>query len=273
MLLAAVLACDTEAVQRNAKLSRTHVLLGQDYLKRKNPQAATQELLKALELDPKNQEAHQLIGVLFFMEGVHSMNFIDRRQCLKGSAATEQRAVANEKFRAAEKHFKETVAIAKQEGKVDSEALNYLANIAIHFKRYKKAVAYTTRAIDNIMYANRHMALGVRGWAHAFAGEYRDAARDLRQALFHQERFCVGRYRLAKVYYEQKQYDKAIEELVRVVDDKSCAFQDPHHLLGLAYTKTRQPEKAKFHFDRCVASNPRSCLSEECRRYAKLVGQ
>lgn len=273
MLLAAVVACDTGSVQRNAKLSNTHFLLGQDYLKRKNPQAAKQELLKALELDPENQEAHQLVGVVFFMEGVHAMNFIERRQCLKGSAASEQREVANETFRDAEKHFHKAVALSGKDGKIESEALNYLANIAIHFKRYKKAVEYTTRALENIMYGNRHMALGVRGWAYALKGDYADAARDLRQALFHQEGFCVGRYRLAKVYYEQKHYDEAIEELVRVVGDKTCMFQDPHHLLGLAYTKTRKPEKAKFHFDRCVASNPRSCLSEECRRYAKLVGQ
>jgi len=260
-------------VRRNAKLSNTHYLIAQDYLKKKNADAAKEELIKAIKYDSSNHEAQHLIGVVFFLEGVHAMNYLDRKQCLTGRAANEQREAANVQFRMAEDYLNKAVKLLEKKKKTESDGLNYLANIALHFSRYDQAVAYATRATNNVIYGNRHMALGTRGWAHFKSGNNNKAARDLRQALFHQPRFCVGRFRLAKVYYARGDHQKVVAELKKVVNDKACTFQDPHHLLGLAYTKLRMPDKARTEFDRCVALNPRSCLAGECRRYAKLIGQ
>ena len=224
-------------------------------------------------MEPEHAEAHNMLGVINFFEGVHAMNFIDRQQCLQGGAAQEQRELANEKFRQAREHFIKSIAGATKDDPAPSETLNYLANIALHFEDYKNGVSYSTQAIDNILYAARHMALGTRGWIHYKAGNDKLAARDLRQALFHQPKFCVARYRLAKVYYRQNNFSAAQKELDKVVDDKNCQFQDPSLLLGLTYTKLRQPQAAAEQFQRCITLNPNSCMSTECRRYTRLIGQ
>ncbi len=264
--------CPSTYGKDNSKLSRTHYLLGADYIKKKMPNAAKRELFKSLELNDVNRDAHHLLGVIFFLEGVHKLNLLERTQCLRGLAAREQRVEANKEFRRCEKHFKSSVRMEQeQEKKVDSEGLNYLANVALHFKRFDEAIKLAKQSLDNILYSSRDLPLATLGWAYHQKGDEISAARELRQAIFHNPKSCIGRYRLAQVYYNQKRYDQAVQELVRVVNDKKCPIQDAHHLLGLSYMKKRNQELARIQFDKCVKLNPKSCLSEECRRFVKLM--
>jgi len=77
----------TEGAKRKPELSHTHYLIGEDLLRKKQPEGAKRELIKSVELDPDNKDAHQLLGMIFFLEGVHKMNLLEREQCLKGIAA------------------------------------------------------------------------------------------------------------------------------------------------------------------------------------------
>lgn len=264
-------ACDPTGVKRNSKLSRSYYLLGRDYLSKKQPELAKTELVKALKHDPDNADAHGLLGTIYFFEGVHATNYIDRRQCIKGDAAKDQQQEANTAFREAEKHLGRVVKTAEKQEKVESNALNFLANIALHFQRYDDAIALCGKALDNIMNRNRYLALGTRGQAYFKKGKLKLAARDLRQSLFHQPKFCLGRYWLAKVYYSRKQYDQAVTELKKVTTDAKCPLQEAFQLLGLCYLKQRKPQEARTLFEQCVARNPKSCISQECTRYAKLI--
>jgi Tfp pilus assembly protein PilF len=264
-------ACPSNGGQQNSKLAQTHYLLGSDYVKKKMPDAAKRELMRSIELDPENKDAQQLLGVIFFFEGMNKVNILERERCLKGAAASEQRGEANKDFRRCERYLLEAVRLAKKDKKTESDALNYLANVSLHFERYDEAIVRAEQALSNILYTSRHLALGTLGWAYFHKGKLAPAARELRQSIFHQPRFCVGRYRLAKVYYKQEQYTEAHAELQKVIDDKSCPIQEAHHLLGLTLMKLKKPEQAKVEFDTCVKLNPKSCISEECRRYAKLI--
>jgi Tfp pilus assembly protein PilF len=75
----------------------------------------------------------------------------------------------------------------------------------------------------------------------------------------------VGRYRLAKVYYEQRDYQAAAEELRQVLDDKSCPIQEAFHLAGLVDLRRDDRPAAERHFRRCIALAPKSCLARECQ--------
>lgn len=264
-------ACPSGGVRRDVKLSHTHYLLGSDYIKRKLPQAAKRELMSAVELDPKNIDAHYLLGVIFFMEGVNKVNLLERRQCLEGLAAQEQRQEANKEFRRCEKYLLNVVKLSEKEKKARSDALNYLANVSLHFKRHDEAITRAKRALSNILYISRHLALGTLGWAYYHKGDLTGAARELRQSIFQEPRFCVGRYRLAQVYYDQNDYGKAIEEAKQVTEDKACPIQEAFEVLGLALVKTKQLDGARTAFETCVKLNPKSCVSEKCRRYAKRI--
>lgn len=76
---------------------------------------------------------------------------------------------------------------------------------------------------------------------------------------------------MTKVYYARKRYELAEEELKKVISNPKCPLQDAYQLLGLCYLKQRKSEEARDVFQKCVARNPKSCLSEECRRYARLI--
>lgn len=271
-LCGGAVGCDGgRAARKKAETAEWYYKLGRDYFSKKKAALAKAELIKAIRYDPDHEAAHYLLGVIFFLEGVHADNYIDRAQCLKGEAAAEQKEAANVAFRQAEKHLLRAVKLGREAGKVNSDALNYLANVALHFKRSDQAVELCTKALDNITYSSRHVALGTRGQAYLRKGEPRKAARDLRQALFHQPKFCLGRYWLAKVYYEQKQFERSAAELRRVVADKACPIQEAYRLLGLAYLKQKMPAKAREQFEQCVTRNPKSCISKECARYAKMI--
>lgn len=264
-------ACDPETSARNVKLSEDHYLLADDFLRKKQADAAKAELMRSLELDPRNAKAHQLLGVVFFLEGVHALDFMEIENCLEGKAAQEQTELANDRFRRADEHFRKVLSLLGKDEEVDPDLLNYLANIALHLKRYDEAIAFTNRALENIVYGFQHYLLGTRGWAYFQKGDQENAARDLRQALFYQPQFCIGRYRLAKVYYEQQDFAAAAEQLKNLATDASCPLQDAHQLLGLILTRQRQPAEARAEFDRCVTLQPKSCSAQACARYAKLL--
>jgi tetratricopeptide (TPR) repeat protein len=208
--------CDNGAALRNAKLSKNRYLLGKDYLEKKQAGAARRELLAAIRLNANNADAHGLLGKLLFIEGVHADSYLERYQCLQGEAARQQLAVTNQSFRGAEKHLLRSLEILDGKKRSDPESLNYLSNIALHFKRYDAAVKYASKALDSFSYGRRHLALATRGWAYHLAGKQKKASADLREALFHQPNFCVGRYRLAKVLYKTMLYGQAVAELLKV---------------------------------------------------------
>ncbi len=266
-----MVGCLTSHNEKNIQLSTTHSQLGADYLKKKMPLAAKRELLKALELDEANHEAHHLLGCIFFLEAVQEVNYVERNNCLNGIEAEEGIEEANKDFQKSKHHFNLAVQIYAKKDRVDSESLNYLANIALHFKQYDDAISFAKKALSNIVYASRHLALGNLGWAYYLKEDFKHAERELRQAIFQEPKFCIGRYRLAKVYYDQGKYEKAFEELKTLEAETECPIQEINVLLGMIYLKKRDIESAKRQFDLCIKIHPKSCIADECRRYLKLT--
>lgn len=270
-------SCQTPSQDKNVSLSHTHFLLGDDYLRKKMPSEARRELLKAIELNAENKDAHQLLGILFFLEAIQKINILERERCLKGEAATEQRQEITADFHRSEEHLRIVIALSKRENRIESEALNYLANIAIHFKRYEEAISFSQEALGNILYSARHVALGTLGWVYYKKGDLKNAARELRQAVYHEPRFCIGRYRLAKVYYDQKQFEAAFDELELVVKEKGCPIQEALELMGLVCLKVSPKHveqtscDARYYFTECYHLHPKSCVAENCRQYEKLL--
>jgi Tfp pilus assembly protein PilF len=163
-------------------------------------------------------------------------------------------------FKKAESHFQKAIEIKP----AFSEALNNLAVVAIHFGRYDEAIALEEKALANIVYREPFAAQGNLGLAYLNKNDFARAGQALRQALFEQPAFCVGRYRLAKVYYEQKEYDRSAEELEKVTGDKACPIQEAFHLAGMVSLRRQDRTKATQMFQRCVQLAPKSCLAREC---------
>jgi Tfp pilus assembly protein PilF len=135
----------------------------------------------------------------------------------------------------------------------------------MHFQEWDQAVTTAGKALANPLYRDPWAAQGNLGWAYLHKRELARASKELRQAVFSNPHFCVGRYRLAQVSYELKNLEAAQEELERVAADPKCPIQEAFHLLGLVSLRRGDRQRAEEAFNRCVALAPRSCLAKECR--------
>jgi type IV pilus assembly protein PilF len=84
--------------------------------------------------------------------------------------------------------------------------------------------------------------------------------------------FCVGRYRLAKVYLERGELAQAVDAIDPVLADaKRCPIQEAYLLGGLLYERRKDTERARELFQTCSEMASRSCSADECRRYSQLL--
>jgi len=229
---------------------------------------ALEELFKAAEADPENADVHYLTALVYLRQGVEALDMGERVQCLKGVARDEQRQRATRHFTAAKKELIRAVQCRP----TFSDALNALAVVEMHLGEHDAAIAHVRAALANVLYREPFAGLGNLGWAYYQKRDLNHAASELRQAVTQQPRFCVGRYRLGQVYFDQNNWEAALAELEQVAQDSSCPIQEAYYLLGLTYAKlSRGQEKIAQAFQTCERLAPRSCLAEECRRYARLV--
>jgi type IV pilus assembly protein PilF len=253
--------CGPAATRVDPDASQKRYLLGADYFNKGLVEPAMEELLKAVELDPNNPDAHNLLGLVWLRKGAEAEELSTRNQCLTGEALTLEKQEADTQFKKAEEQLRKAIAL-----KADfSEARNNLAVVMIHFGRYDEAVQLEEKALSNIVYREPYAAEGNLGQAYLEKHDFVRAAKALRQALFEQPKFCVGRYRLAKVYYEQQDWDHAAEEIEQVTNDKACPIQEAYHLAGMVALRREDRDKASRMFSRCIDLAPRSCLASECK--------
>lgn len=256
----ALAACGPPRTKLDADGSEKRYLLGADYFTKGMVGPAIEELLKAVELNPDNPDAHNLLGLVWLRKASESEEMATRAQCLKGEALGLEKQEMDTQFRKAELAFKKSAELRPE----FSEAHNHLAVVALHFGRYDEAVKAAEKALANIIYRDSYLAQGNLGWAFLHKNELARAAKALRQSLFDQPQFCVGRFRLAKVYYEQKEYDHAAEEIEKVTGDKQCPIQEAYHLAGMVALRRQDRPRAAELFRKCVALAPKGCLAREC---------
>ncbi len=263
------MACGCGPVQTRVdpEASEKRYLLGADYFNKGMVEPALEELLKAVDLNPQNPDAHNLLGLVFLRKGWEAEVMTSRNRCLKGEDLRLEKQDMDAHFKKAEEQFAKAIGL-----KADfSEARNNLAVVMIHFGRYEEAVQLEEKALANIVYREPYVAHGNLGLAYLEKHDLARASKALRQALFEQPKFCVGRYRLAKVYYEQHDWEQAAGELDLVTQDPSCGFQEAFHLAGLVALRRDDRDKAQQLFTRCLAVAPKSCLASECK-LAQSVG-
>jgi tetratricopeptide (TPR) repeat protein len=262
LAIAAAAAVGCAPIQRidpEASLKRYQVAEG-DFTQG-NFRAALDGLLKAIALNPQNSDAHYLLGLLSLRQASETERMIETETCVAGGEAKLERQEIDEDFHKAEAAFRRAVEIKSD----FSEAWNSLAVVQLHFQRWDDAVAATEKALANALYRQPWAALGNLGWAYFQKREYLRAAKELRTAVFSNPQFCVGRYRLAKVYYDQKSWDTAAEELEKVTSDKACPIQEAFLLAGLVALKRGERPRAAELFRRCSDLSPKSCLAQQCR--------
>lgn len=230
-------------------------------------EAAIEDLNEALRADPDNADAHHMLGIIALNQGADYVAQAEGTSCLRGSDAALVREDATQRFREAERHIKRAVELRPD----FPMAWNNLAVTALQLQDWELAITAATNALKAATYAEPEIARANLGWAHFHKRDLQRAWKELHEAVSRAPGFCVGQYRLAKVYFDRGDFPAAAEHADAVVSNKDCPIQEAFLLGGLVSERLKRRERATELFDRCVTMSPKSCLAAECTRYGEML--
>jgi Tfp pilus assembly protein PilF len=267
-LLFAWSGCATSRpAKRDTEQAQIRYQLAADYFRNRRIESAVEELQRALQLDPQNADAYNLLGLIDLQQGAEYVAQVETDACLQGADAEAVRRDATARFRDAEEKLTKATELRPD----FSEAWNNLAVAALNLESYDLAITAARNALKNVTYAEPEVARANLGWALFLKKDIQGAWKELHEAVARAPGFCVGRYRLAKVYVERGQYDRAGEELDGVLGGGQCPVQEAYLLGGMVAERGKATAKARDLFARCAQLAPRSCLAAECRRYSEMI--
>jgi Tfp pilus assembly protein PilF len=191
------------ASQEDIKNANYHYQLGISYLNDNNIQPAFVEFQKALELNPKDKEIHEALGVIYLTK--------------------------LEDFPKAIHHFEEALEIDAN----FSEAANNLGNAYARIGSYADATKAYKTALSNPQYQNASMALHNLGMVYYRLSKFDDALDAFKEAIKRYSNFHVPYYGLALCFNAKGQYGDAAAAMTRAVEldplykgNKEKAIQD-----------------------------------------------
>ena len=257
------------APQRRTESSQKRVDLGRDLLARQEYGAAETELKKALDLDPKNEEALNWLGIVYLVRAERTVALVEDDDCRSDSLGEQIRREADDWMRQAKTYFKEATGLAPDFG----EAWQNRAVVSMYFKDWNEAIEYEQNALARLgRLQNESVARANLGWCYYHKGDLVRAERELLQAMQGEPTFCLGAYRLAQVLFDQSEYDDALARLeLFAADAKICPLQEVQYLMAQLYLRKHQSGEARGALERCISMAPKSCVAQRCQATPKGV--
>ncbi len=265
-VLSAASGCATKP-KRDPDQSYARYQLGVEYFQGRRIEAAIEELEKALVADPENADAHNMLGIIALRQGHDHIEQAEVSSCLAGRDAEQVRQDAATRFREARARFDKAVALRAE----FPAAWNNLAVALLALEDWPGAIIAARQALKDSTYSEPEIARANLGWAHLQNKDLQNAWKELHEAVARAPRFCVGRYRLAKVFFERGDMEQAAETLTVLLDDARCPIQDAYLLGGLVSQKRGQRVQARELLGKCSAMAPRSCTAGQCNRLLALI--
>ncbi len=253
--------------KRDTEQAFVRYQLGLEYFRARRVEAAVEELRKSLEADPENAEAYNMLGIIALNQGHDYVAQAESADCLLGPDGELVRQDAARRFREAEQQFRKAVALRPE----FPTAWNNLSVAALQLQDWGAAATAASEALKDSTYGEPEYARANLGWAYLQMKETQRAWKELHEAVARAPRFCVARYRLAKVYFERGDMAQAAENLDMVVEDARCPIQEAYLLAGLVHQRDRERDRARALFRRCTDLAPRSCVARECKRYSDVI--
>ena len=255
------LGCPGAGSEVDTKRSFTRLELAKDYLRKGEYEGAHQEARSALRFDRGNESAYNVLGLVEYFRALDNFRLVEIRDCLTGVDAQ----VLRQEF---ESHLDKAAGYFAKATKMDpnyGEAWSNAGVVALQLGEHNAAITHLREALkyparlDNIAVTRANL-----GWAHFHKGEHVRAAKELRQSLQFQQQMCVASYRLGRVYFARKEWEKAVERFTKV-GSLNCPIQEAHLYLMKTLAALNQLDRLEEVRRSCVAMAPRSCVAAQCR--------
>lgn len=183
-----IFSCSTAKTGENIQKANAHYQLGISYLNDNNIQPAFIEFQKALELNPKNKEILNAMGVIYLLK--------------------------LENYPEAIKYFQKALKIDKN----FSEASNLLGFAYEKTGRFDEAIESYKMAMSNTLYKNPEKAFNNLGRVYYRIKRYDDAIDAYKEALRRFSDFHLPYYGLALCYNAKGQYGDAATAITRAIE-------------------------------------------------------
>jgi Tfp pilus assembly protein PilF len=264
LFLAAVLlplvGCPRDAMED--RKSHTRVELAKDFLRRGELDAAEVEAGKALAHDPRSADAEYVLGLVAYLRAVNNLRVMEVDDCLTGIDAEALRNEMDAFLADAEGHLGRAVGFDGEH----AEAWSIRGSVADQLGEHDAAIGYFEKALGH---PARLIDVGVTranlGLVHFHKNDQVRAAKELRQALQFNPAMCLAKFRLGRVYFARREWNRAAEQFKAVVEDRKCPMQEAHYFLLRTDRELGLVDGAERARAACMDLAPKSCVSAQCR--------
>jgi Tfp pilus assembly protein PilF len=262
-------ACGVRHTEKDVAKSSTRLDLAKDFLRKHELEAAETESNRALALNPANDEAFVIRGLVHMIRAIDTMRTLEIESCLTGVDAELTQKDLDVHLKKADLDFEQATKITPDYGE------GYANRGVVHnlLEDYSGAAGYFEKALENpIRLDSPGLTRAHLGWSFFHQNKLVEAAKELRQSIQFQPNMCVATYRLARVYFAREEWEKAAELFQTVSEDSSCGSQEAS--LYLMKTRMQQGlvDDARRARDACLKLSPRSCIASQCRADGGALG-
>ena len=270
LIVAASGGCFHGRSEQDAAKSANRLDLAKDFLRKHELEAAKTEADRSLALNPNNDEAYVIRGLVSMVRAIDTERTLSIEACLTGLDAEATQKDLDDALKTAETDFGAAAKLSPDYG----EAWSNRGVVANLLEDYEAAETYLKTALENPM---RLFSPGLTrahlGWALFHQNKFVEAAKELRQAVQFQPKMCVATYRLARVYFAREEWEKAAELFQTVSDDPSCGSQEASLFLMKTRMMQGLVDDARHARDTCLKSSRRSCIANQCRADGAALGE
>ncbi|NVB77827.1 MAG: tetratricopeptide repeat protein [Kofleriaceae bacterium] len=262
LVLSAAFGCGQRGSEKSVEKSNKRLEIAKDYLQKNDLEGAEGESNKAIALNPNNDEAYMLRGLVSFVRVQQTKRTLDIDNCLTGVDAEATTKDLDMYLAKADQDFEKATKISPDFG----EAWANRGIVHTIQEDYGAAVEYLTKALENPMrLVNPSLTRAHLGWAYFYENKLVEAAKELRTALQFNPKMCVATYRLARVYFARQEWEKAAESFEAVSGDATCGSQEASYYLMKTRMQQGLVSEAKNALGACVKISQNSCIATKCR--------
>ncbi len=269
LLIAATTACFHGTAEKDAAKSANRLDLAKDFLRKHELEAAQTESNRSLALNPANDEAYNVRGLVWMVRAYDTQRTLEIDTCLTGLDAEATQKDLDSFLHKADADFAAANKLSPDYG----EAWSNRGVVANLLENYEVAEKYLQTALENPMrLESPGLTRSHLGWALFHEHKYVEAAKELRQAVQFQPNMCVATYRLARVYFAREEWEKAAELFQTVSEDPSCGSQEASLFLMKTRMQQGLVDEARRARDACFRRSRHSCIANQCRADGAALG-